>query len=262
MDPLRIHPSTPTDAGAGGGKREVRAARRGSAAVPPGGRGGGCGRRMRGGACVNAPHPRPHRAAAGRGGWRRPTPTPARSARRRGRLRAGPRCSLPPGRAGEALPSALRPPREERGGGRPRTPICHPRVNPARFASGLYCPPLPAPRGAVMAPRGHCRPLPALPPLSPLPPPPIRPRRPRGSPAGRRGGEGWKGGRAPRCPPGGRGRRAAPPPSPPLIPPQPRHCRGRPGRGRAALPPADGAARRGDGAGVLEGVCMWSVLCC
>lgn len=100
-------------------------------------------------------------------------------------------------------------------------------------------------RGAVMAPWG-----PAAPRLAPYP---FR----GGSAQPRRSGE-----RAPRVE--GEEKRpfpAGPPPATPLhpTPTPPRRRRRRPGR--AALPPAAGAARRGDGAGVLEGVCMWSVLC-
>lgn len=156
----------------------------------------------------------------------RAAPAPARAAPHA--------ATLAPGLAGEALGRGLQPP-GKRGGGDPRAP--RPRVTPARRpTSVLRCPArCPegrqdpgrslSPDGAVMALRG-------------LP------------------GAAAAGGAAPSPRAGTSGCAPAEPPPPP--PPG----RGRPGRGCAALPPADGAARRGDGAGVLEGVCMWSVLCC
>lgn len=178
----------------------------------------------------------------------------------RGRA-AGPGGSAGAARGQRTEPAALRPGSpgaqvRQQPGAPPEPPGRRGRASPALRPEGgtsILCrSPLPGGEG-----RGHTQWHPGRWPSGPSIPP--RPVGGAGGPGEARGG----GGRGACSPRAGRERRAAPPRSPHRAGPRPpRRCRGRPGRGCAALPPADGAARRGDGAGVLEGVCMWSVLCC
>lgn len=87
---------------------------RGSAAAHPGARALGAGGAAERSAPAAALRSWAQGMAAAGPGQRSPS-------RRHGRLRVGPRCALPPGRAGEALPSARQPP-GEKGPGSPRTP--------------------------------------------------------------------------------------------------------------------------------------------